>query len=58
MQRQLAKLLDDASAATAVEYAFMLALILLACIASIALMGVAHADMWQRTVDTMDVYMP
>jgi Flp pilus assembly pilin Flp len=58
IRRQLRKLLETESAATAVEYAIMLALILLACIIGITGFGTAQFDTWQRTVDTMTMYLP
>ena len=44
LKKQLSKLLRNESGATAVEYAVMLALIILAAVASIANFGTATAD--------------
>lgn len=43
------RLLGDESGATAVEYAVMLALILLTCLASIVAVGNSTANSWQNT---------
>jgi pilus assembly protein Flp/PilA len=46
MVQQLQRFIRDDHGATAVEYAVMLALILMACIASIGLLGTNTATMW------------
>lgn len=45
---------DDA--ATAVEYAVMLALILLTCVATIALLGTTVSDMWTNSNAEMEAH--
>ena len=49
--RRLLNLLQDEDGATAVEYAVMLALLLLAMMASITIFGERNGAMWD-TVDT------
>jgi len=46
MINTITKLLREEEAATAVEYAVMLALILLACIGMIGLLGAQSGGMW------------
>ena len=52
----LKRLLNNEEAATAVEYAVMLALILMAVFASIVLVGTETSALW-TTIDTdMEIY--
>lgn len=46
--RRFAKLLRDEKAATAVEYALIVALIVVACMASIALVADGTIGMWNN----------
>ncbi len=55
MKRQILKFLRDSDAATAVEYAVMLGLILLATLASITAVGTRSAEVWdgnQQSIGT------
>lgn len=47
-------LLNDDHAATAVEYAVMLAVILLVCIAAITAFGTATGDWWSNNATEID----
>ncbi|MBN2578148.1 MAG: Flp family type IVb pilin [Pirellulales bacterium] len=49
----LLRLLRNEEAATAVEYAVMLALILLSVIAAISSVGLENGGMWSRNVDEL-----
>jgi pilus assembly protein Flp/PilA len=48
----------DTEAATAVEYAVMMALILAVIIAGIASVGGGNAALWQNSSDQMETYFP
>ena len=51
------KFLCDESAATAVEYAVMLAMILIACLAAIGSLGVLSRDMWNTNANTINAVL-
>ena len=53
LNRELRRLLDDDSGPTATEYAVMLALIVVVCIGSVALMGQSLSDNVFGTVNTL-----
>ena len=46
MQRHIRDLLLDETAATAVEYAVMLAMIILVCIGAVSVVGQETASLW------------
>lgn len=46
---RIRKFLCETEAATAVEYAVMLAMILMACFATIAVLGTTTRDSWTNT---------
>jgi len=54
MLARLYQLLRGEEAATSVEYAVMLAMIILACIGAILVVGQNTAAMWQETADELD----
>ena len=51
------KLLTEEEAATAVEYAVMLALIILACIGAIAFLGTNASNTWESNADSISSSM-
>jgi pilus assembly protein Flp/PilA len=53
MLRQLKRFLYDSEGATAVEYAIMLALIVIVCLASITTLGLNNAASFQDSSDQM-----
>lgn len=57
MFRHLRRLIVDEQAATAVEYAVMLAMILLVCIGSIALLGTNTQTTWQNNSNSISSAM-
>ena len=56
--RAVWRFLADTEAATAVEYAVMLALILAVVIIGIQSVGGGNANMWQNNSDEIINYMP
>ena len=54
--RGLWKLIRDEAATTAVEYAVMLALILMMVIASVAAVGTGNAGMWSNVQTELDAH--
>ena len=57
MRKILNRLWRDEQAATAVEYAVMLGLILMACIASIGVLGIASRASWENTSNSISTAM-
>ncbi len=54
MIRKLRRFLEDESGPTAVEYAVMLALIIIVCIGAIASVGQQTADLWSSNEDGLE----
>jgi len=52
-RNQITRFLKDESGATAVEYAVMLGLIIIACIASISLFGNTTQAIWGRNTGSI-----
>ena len=57
MKHFLLRFLNDESGPTAVEYAVMLALILVSCLAAIGLVGGEAGGSWHATKDKLDTFM-
>lgn len=57
MLRHLRRFLSEEQAATAVEYAVMLAMILLICIGSIVVLGTSTQATWQNNSNSISSAM-
>lgn len=54
LKQKVVRFLDDESGPTAVEYAVLLAVIIIACIGAVLTTGDVQKSMWFDSADTLD----